>query len=186
LVRSASWPDEVVLMGQRRAAGAPPAPRPVLSGAWGAPAAERRSPCGAVRAVKPAPQAQTRTDPDSPPGCPQQPYGDTPPDPRRTVGRGGTALAGKPGEPTCAQRLAESVRFLENAVDKPVGIDPGVLAGATPNVKGAYLAPAGTIMAEDRDGWTSTLSLMVLPTDQAPDIPSQVMRTLGGKGGEPK
>jgi hypothetical protein len=182
VVRSASGPDEVLLMGREPETG----PRPAPPAASGTPAAEPRSPGGAARAEGLEPQAQTRTDPGPTPEGPQRSTGDTPPGPRRTVQRGGTVLVEKPGEPTYAQRLVESMRFLEKAVDKPVKIDPGLLVGAIPNVKRAYLTSAGMIMAEDRDGRPSTLSLMDLSTDQALNIMSQVMRTLGGKGGEPK
>ncbi|HKT21928.1 MAG TPA: hypothetical protein VJR06_04880, partial [Nitrososphaerales archaeon] len=128
--------------------------------------------------VAEGPGAETKAQPQPP----AKPEGASAPGPVRTVQSGGTVLVEKPGEPTYAQRLIESMKFLEKAVDKPVKIDPSLLDGTLPNVRRAYLTSAGMIMAEGKDGKSTTLSLMDLSTDQALNIMSQVMRTFGAKG----
>lgn len=128
--------------------------------------------------VAEGPGAETKAQPQPP----AKPEGASAPGRVRTVQSGGTVLVEKPGEPTYAQRLIESMKFLEKAVDKPVKIDPSLLDGTLPNVRRAYLTSAGMIMAEGKDGKSTTLSLMDLSTDQALNIMSQVMRTFGAKG----
>ena len=92
----------------------------------------------------------------------------------------GTVLVEKPGEPTYRERLLDSMRFLEKAVDHPVRIDPSSLGDTFKEVTRAYLTPAGMVIAEDRVGKTVAMSLLDLPTDEALKVMTDAMREVGG------
>jgi len=107
------------------------------------------------------------------------------PRPSRTPdGRGdgpraqGTVLIQETKDQTYAQRLVDSIRFFEKAVDRPVRIDPDLLKGSLKDIKRAYLTPSGMVMAEDSSGMTISLSLMDLSTSEALHIMTEAMRAL--------
>ncbi len=91
-----------------------------------------------------------------------------------------TVLVKKNEEPTYRQRLVDSMKFLEKAVDRPVKIDPNLVRSALLGAKSAYLTPGGTLMVEDSSGRTLSLSLMDLSTDEALKVMAAVMREIEG------
>jgi hypothetical protein len=109
---------------------------------------------------------------------PQEPGHTEEPD----VQNAGTVLVEKPVDPTYKDRLVDSIRFFQKAVDHPVRIDPKWLRGSVKDVKRVYLTPAGMVMAENSKGKTVTLSLMELSTDEALNIMTEAMRQIEGGG----
>lgn len=82
------------------------------------------------------------------------------------------------------QRLVDSIRFFEKAVNHPVSINTGILPDALKGTRSAYLTPGGMVLTEDSSGKTSSRSLFDFSTDEALKIMREAMKGLEGKVGQ--